>query len=210
MNNIHLLLRDIFYYNRKMKYLDLKGKMCPMPVIETKMFLECNESVDEIEIVVDNEAASENVRRFLASKGYSTTVAREDDVYRIEGALANDEMQAILPDRKKPLVYIDGETIGRGSDELGRILMRSFLSTVKDLEVRPWRMVLINSGVKLVASGSEYIGILEEIEKLGIEIIACGTCLDYFRLKEMIEVGRISNMFEIVTSFNESTNIIRP
>ncbi|MEN6616105.1 MAG: sulfurtransferase-like selenium metabolism protein YedF [Syntrophorhabdus sp.] len=193
-----------------MEHLDLKGKTCPLPVIETKTFLECHESVGEIEIVVDNDAAGENVRRFLASKGYATTVAREGDVYRIEGRLEDNEVPTIVPANKRPLVFIDGETIGRGSDELGRVLMRSFLNTIKELEIRPWRMAFINSGVKLVASDSEYIGILNEIQGLGVEIIACGTCLDYFNLKDKIAVGRIGNMFEIVTSFNESTNIIRP
>ena len=71
-------------------------------------------------------------------------------------------------------------------------------------------MIFINSGVKLVASDSEYLNILKDIEGLGIEIIACGTCLDYYHLKEKIGVGRVSNMFEIVTSFNEATNVIRP
>ena len=100
--------------------------------------------------------------------------------------------------------------MGRGNEELGKILMRTFLNTIKELEVCPWKMVFINSGVKLVASDSEYLNILKDIQGLGIEIIACGTCLDYYHLKEKIGVGRIGNMFEIMTSFNEATNVIRP
>lgn len=192
-----------------MEYLDLKGKTCPAPVIETKNFLEAR-AVDAIEIVVDDATASENVRRFLASKGYSTSVAEEKGVYRIEGC--RDEVPGVRHDASehKTLVYVDGETMGRGSDELGKILMRAFLNTVPELEVRPWRMVFINSGVKLVASGSEYLEILKGIEGLNIDIVVCGTCLDYFHLKEKVEVGRISNMFEIMTSFNQATNVIRP
>jgi selenium metabolism protein YedF len=191
-----------------MECLDLKGKTCPVPVIETKKFLE-GRTVDEIEVVVDDPTASENVRRFLGSKGYSTTVFQDGNIYRVEGcrekALTAEQAQT-----KRSLVFIDGETMGRGSDDLGKILMRSFLNTIKELETLPWRMVFINAGVKLVVSESEYIKILKEIEDLGVDIIVCGTCLDYFHLKEKVDVGRISNMFEIVTSFNEATNVIRP
>jgi selenium metabolism protein YedF len=191
-----------------MDHLDLKGKACPVPVIETKKFLE-SRTVREIEIIVDNLTARENVCRFLGSKGYSTSVIEERGIYRIEGC-RDDGPVAAAPSELRSLVYIDGEFMGRGSEELGKILMRSFLNTVKDLEMRPWRMVFINAGVKLVASDSEYVNILKDIEGLGVEIIACGTCLDYFHLKDKIGVGRISNMFEIMTSFNEATNVIRP
>ncbi len=191
-----------------MERLDLKGMTCPQPVIETKKFLETR-PVAEIEIIVDNPTASENVRRFLGTKGYSTSVAEESGIYKIEGS-REDQLVCASVQERKSLVYVDGETMGRGNEELGKILMRAFLNTVKELEVRPWRMVFINSGVKLVASDSEYIDILKDIENLGVEIIACGTCLDYFHLKEKVGVGRISNMFEIVTSFNEATRVVRP
>ena len=186
----------------------MKGKACPVPVIETKNFLE-SRTVREIEIVVDNLSASENVRRLLGSKGYSTSVVEEMGVYRIEG-YRDDVPAAAAPIEVRSLVYIDGEFMGRGSEGLGKVLMRAFLNTVKDLEIRPWRMIFINAGVKLVTSDSEYVNILKDIEGLGIEIIACGTCLDYFHLKDKIGVGRISNMFEIMTSFNEATSVIRP
>ncbi len=191
-----------------MKRLDLKGKTCPVPVIETKNFLE-GRLIDNIEVIVDDQTASENVRRFLGSKGYSTSVAEDNGVYRIEGSRGEGSISVGISERRT-LVYIDGETMGRGSEELGKILMRAFLGTVKELETRPFRMVFVNSGVKLVALDSEYLTILRDIESLGIEIISCGTCLDYYRLKEKIGVGRISNMFEIMTSFNEATHVIRP
>ena len=191
-----------------MEKLDLRGKGCPIPVIETKNFLE-SKHVDQIEIVIDNPVSCENVRRFLGSRGYATTVLQEGGLYRVEGVLEEISVQDEKV-RKKTLVYIDGETMGRGSEELGKILMRSFLNTLKELEIRPWRVIFLNSGVKLAATGSEYIDVLKDVENLGIEIISCGTCLDYFHLKEKIEVGRISNMFEIMSSFNEATNVIRP
>ncbi len=201
------MLRFIFEYNNHMEFLDLRGKSCPVPVIETKNLLE-GKRVVEIEILLDNSISSENVRRFLGSRGYSTTVAQEGDIYRVEGVL-EEGIAVTASSTKRSLVFVDGETMGRGSEELGRVLMKSFLNTLKELETRPWRLIFINSGVKLVAADSEYIGILKEIDGLGVEIMSCGTCLDFFHLKEKIGVGRISNMFEILSSFNEATNVIR-
>lgn len=191
-----------------MEKLDLRGKGCPIPVIETKNLLE-SKHVEQIEIVIDNPVSCENVRRFLGSRGYATTVLQEGGLYRVEGILEETPVQYEKA-RKKTLVYIDGETMGRGSEELGKVLMRSFLNTLKELEIHPWRVIFLNSGVKLATTGSEYIDVLKDVENLGIEIISCGTCLDYFHLKEKIGVGRISNMFEIMSSFNEATNVIRP
>jgi len=191
-----------------MEFLDLRGKSCPVPVVETKNFLE-GRSVGKIEIVLDNSTSSENVRRFLGTKGYSTTVLQDGDLYRVEGTLEGQGLKKSVEARKS-LVFVDGETMGRGSDELGKVLMRSFLNTIKELEVRPWRLIFLNSGVKLATSDSEYIAILKEIENMGVEIISCGTCLDFFGIKEKVGVGRVSNMYEILTSFNEATNVIRP
>jgi len=107
-------------------------------------------------------------------------------------------------------VFIDGETVGRGSEELGAILMRSFLYTLKELNPLPWRIIFINSGVKLAVEGSPYLTILGELIDMGSEIISCGTCLDYYQIKDKLAVGRISNMYEIATSFLEATNVIKP
>ncbi|OPY06059.1 MAG: SirA-like protein [Syntrophorhabdus sp. PtaB.Bin184] len=193
-----------------MERIDLKGKTCPVPVIETKKLIESRQ-VDEVEVIVDNPTASENVRRFLGSRGYATTVLQEGNVYRVEGCL--QEGGAAVEQsgtQKKVLVYVDTETMGRGDDGLGRVLMRSFLNTLKELEVRPWRIVFVNGGVRNVVADSEYLDILKETEALGVEIVSCGTCLDYFHLKDSVAVGRTSNMFEILTSFSEATNVIRP
>ncbi len=191
-----------------MEYLDLKGMTCPMPVVETKRLLE-SKDVREIEVVVDNSASSENVKRFLVSKGFTTATIKENDTYHVRGILDRKPNDA-SNETEKLLVYIDGETMGRGNDELGKILIGAFLKTLKELETPPWRIIFINTGVKLVSQESEYIGILKEIMFSGAEILSCGTCLDFFKLKDKIAVGRISNMFEILSSFTEATKVIRP
>jgi selenium metabolism protein YedF len=88
--------------------------------------------------------------------------------------------------------------------------MRSFLLTLKELNPLPWRIIFINSGVKLAVDGSPYIGALNDLVAIGAEILSCGTCLDYYRVKDRLMVGRISNMYEIESSFLEATNVIKP
>ena len=191
---------------------------CPIPVIETKKFLE-KKAVEDLEIVLDNDVACENVTRFLSSQGFSVTSEKLEDGSRfvlkgnrsVSGQPVAPEVEResqVLP--RRLLIYINTETIGVGSDELGRLLMNSFLHTLKELDALPWRIVFINGGVKLVAGESEHVGILTEISNLGTEILACGTCLDYFHLKDKIRVGRISNMHEISSSFLQATHVIRP
>jgi selenium metabolism protein YedF len=189
---------------------------CPIPVVETKNFLQKKE-VDEIEIILDNDMATENVGRFLTTQGFTVVSEREKDGSR--SILVGKRLE---PDKNrvsnvetggqtgKLLVYINTETIGVGSDELGRLLMNSFLHTLKDLDKLPWRIIFINGGVKLVADDSEHVGILSDIASLGTEVLSCGTCLDYFHLKDRVRVGRISNMHEIASSFLQASHVIRP
>jgi selenium metabolism protein YedF len=199
-----------------MKTIDCCGMTCPLPVIETKNALEKQE-LNEICVVVDNLVSSENVMRFLQSQGFTVTAMKVDDTYRIEGTKTGEFTEPLPADgpiaqvsAKKILVFIDGETVGRGSEELGAILMRSFLYTLKELNPLPWRIIFINSGVKLAVEGSPLLTALGELADLGLEIISCGTCLDYYQIKDKLMVGKISNMYEIVSSFLEATNVIKP
>ncbi len=191
---------------------------CPVPVIETKKFLEKN-PVEDLEIILDNDVAAENVTRFLSSQGFSVVSGKEGEGrFILKGSRSGSgtppspvgKETTVEPTPTKLLVYINAETIGSGSDELGRVLMNSFLRTLKELDALPWRIVFINGGVKLAAGDSEFIGILTDIVNLGTEIMSCGTCLDYFHLKDEVKVGRISNMHEISSSFLQATHVIRP
>ena len=189
---------------------------CPTPVVETKKYLDKN-PVGEIEIILDNDVAAGNVTRFLSSRGYSVSSESRDEgaLYILKGAKTGtieepNDRAFTGPAEKKVLVVIDSDTIGRGDDELGRVLMKSFLSTLKDLDVIPWRIVFLNGGVRLLAEGSDYINALTEVCGLGTEVLACGTCLDFFGLKTKLGVGRPSNMHEIASSFLEASNVLKP
>jgi selenium metabolism protein YedF len=88
--------------------------------------------------------------------------------------------------------------------------MKSFLHTLKEVEPRPWRLIFINAGVKLAVEGSDLLNVLSQLEGIGVEILSCGTCLDFFKLKEKLVAGKITNMYDIVCSLIAATNVIRP
>jgi len=192
-----------------MKTIDCCGKTCPLPVIETKNALE-KEGINEIAVLVDNPISRENVMRFLQSQGFSVSVMEENNVHRIEASRSGCEEEKTVTTAQKLLVFIDGETIGRGSEELGAILMKSFLLTLKELNPLPWRIIFINSGVRLAVGDSQFIAALHELAALGTDILSCGMCLDYYGIRDRLAAGRVSNMFEIASSFLEATNVIKP
>jgi selenium metabolism protein YedF len=192
-----------------MYFLDCKGKSCPLPVLETKKLIE-EKGLSEVTVGVDNEVSRENVRRFLESRGYRTSVEGQEGVFSIIASREEGRDPSPATEAKLTTAFIDSETLGRGDDRLGAILMKSFIITLKELKPLPWRILFINGGVKLASVGSEMVPYLQELENLGVEILSCGTCLDFYGLKERLKAGRISNMFEIVTSLTASANILKP
>lgn len=108
------------------------------------------------------------------------------------------------------VVYISSETLGRGDDRLGATLMKAFLDTLSQFADKVSHVILINAGAKLAASGSPVLGQLRQLEQVGVQILACGTCVNYFDLKEKITVGSISNMYAIIETLSQAERIIRP
>jgi selenium metabolism protein YedF len=199
-----------------MEYIDLKGMSCPMPVIKTKKLLE-SRKVDELNLVVDNGPPRENVTRYLESQGYCVSVEKGDpqggapvDAVVLRATKVDGADSIAVQTGKKVVVLVDGATVGRGDDLLGAVLMKSFLHTLKEIEPRPWRIIFINAGVKLAAEGSDLLTVLKELEGLGVEVLSCGTCLDFFKLKEKLAAGKVTNMYDIVSSLVAATNVIRP
>jgi selenium metabolism protein YedF len=111
---------------------------------------------------------------------------------------------------KKAVLYINSHLLGIGDEALGAILMRAFLKTLLDLPIKPHRIILINSGVRLSSEGSEVLEALRALSEKGIEILSCGTCLDFYGLKEKLRVGVVSNMYDIAQSLLEADRLIRP
>lgn len=178
--------------------IDARGLECPKPVLKTKEKLA--ETAKDFTILVDNEAARDNVSRFAASEGCTI------DITEVEGCFLLSITPCINPFNKdetvktvkeKKVIFLGSDKIGRGDEELGNILAKSFLYACTENEEAPSDIVLMNSGVKLATENEDTIEHLKNLEKDNVEILVCGTCLDFYGLKEKLQAGRISNMYEI-------------
>lgn len=111
---------------------------------------------------------------------------------------------------KGTVVLLASDRLGHGDDELGAVLVRSFVKTLAALESPPAAILLVNGGVRLAAEGSPLIQDLEGLEARGVEVLSCGTCLDWFHLKEALRAGKPTNMMEIVTRLTRADRVVRP
>ena len=193
--------------------IDARGLACPQPVINTKKALETIEE-GVVTVVVDNVAARDNVRRFAESQGCTVTVEEKEGDYHLDiakGFVCKIESRSEeTRENDNIVVYINSNTMGAGDDELGRILMEAFLKTLIVAAPRPRKLIFANSGVKLAIEGSDVLEYITQMEKKGVEVLSCGTCLDFFRLKEKLRVGVLSNMYDIIESLMEADKVVSP
>ena len=192
------------------KEIDARGLQCPQPVILTKKELDTiTEGV--LTTLVDNEVAKENVSKLVQGLGFEYKVDEREGYYQItifkgDGQLEVKEEEDNFEDLT---IAFTSNTMGKGNDELGKILMKSFIYTVSETEPLPKTMVFYNGGVRLTCQGSEVLDDLKKLEAAGVEIIFCGTCLDFLKLKEDLRVGSISNMYTIYEKLKDpKKNII--
>jgi selenium metabolism protein YedF len=196
-----------------MKSIDCRGLACPAPVLTTKETIE-SENVNELAVMVDNEAAKQNVSRFLESQNFEVTVTEEGTDFRVIGKKGEGvvtESPKAEPEesaKKKIMVMVATDRIGHGDEELGAKLMANFLKTLKEMGNELWRLVFVNNGVKLTVEGSVVLDDLKELEGNGVRILVCGTCLDYFNLMDKKQVGETTNMLDIVTAMQLADNVI--
>ena len=187
--------------------IDARGLLCPQPVVMTKKKLEGMDS-GTLDVLVDNKPSSQNVARYVKNAGCIADVEAKDGVFIIhikKGATCAvmDESTA-----KETVVFFRSNTVGSGDDELGTILMRSFIPTLLEIDEKPKKIVFMNSGVKLTVDGSPVLEALQTIEEDGVELFVCGTCLDFFGLKEKVKVGSISNMYELTTILSKANKVM--
>ncbi len=185
-------------------HIDARGLSCPQPVILTKKALETGG--ESVTTIVDNEAALENVSRLAQGLGYNVEVEQQGKDYHI-----HIEKTGPRPDQAEysdGVILITGQYMGRGDDALGKILMKSFLYTLTQMKDTVATMIFINSGVTLTSQGSEVLDYLLELEQSGVEILSCGTCLDYYNLKNQLMVGRVSNMYSILERVSAADKVI--
>jgi len=203
-----------------MKEYDVRNLACPGPVLKLRGLLD--EGEREIEFWVADELCRSNVTRFAASRNVATEVEPKDDgtfVVRFHagGDAAGERsgegelLACDLPTAAGPtVVQITAATMGAGDDELGALLLRSFLKTLPELDALPDAIIFYNAGVKLCCDGSLLLDDISALASAGVEIIACGTCLNYFELGDRLAVGRVTDMLEIAGRLAAAGRIVRP
>mgnify|MGYP003371331487 FL=1 len=203
------------------------GDACPIPVIKTKKAIQALTEPDTIEVLVDNEIAVKNVSKMAASEGGSvsaeqlgegeykvTIVISDKKSSQAEDGRADLDLETVCIDDcctgKNTVVVIASDRMGEGNDELGKVLIKGFIFAVTQLEELPKTILFYNGGATLTTEGSESLADLKLLEEQGVEILTCGTCLDYYGLKDKLCVGNVTNMYTIVETMNAADKIIRP
>lgn len=186
-----------------MKKIDAKGLACPKPVILTKNALDDMEE-GKVSTTVDNEVARENLKKLANSLNMECKV---EDISDEEFIVTIEKKKTLNKEEEKEERYtlaFSSDKMGKGDDELGDILVKSFIYTVTETKPLPNTILFYNGGVKLTVEGSPVLEDIKKLEKEGVEIISCGTCLDFFKLKEKLGVGTISNMYTIYENLSQA------
>lgn len=186
------------------------GDNCPIPVIKTKKAIQELTGPETIEVLVDNEIAVQNVTKMAESEGGKVSSEKTaDGIYKItvqmDGASARE-----AGEEDNLVVVVSSDRMGAGNDELGKVLIKGFIYAVTQLDTLPKTMLFYNGGATLTAEGSDSLEDLKLLESQGVEIMTCGTCLDYYGLKEKLVVGTVTNMYSIVETMAGASKIIRP
>jgi len=193
--------------------LDCRGQACPHPVLKTKEIVDQGD-VPEVTVLVDNDAARENVSRFLERAGYEVQVTASGSDFAVTGTRDQEAVPLSPKDtweetaHHKILVLVGTDRMGTGDDDLGRKLITSFLGTLKEMGQELWCLIFLNAGVKLTVAGSEVLSSIQELAQDGVMVLVCGTCLNHFQLLEQKKVGETTNMLDIVTHMQLADRVI--
>ena len=204
--------------------VDAMGDQCPIPVIKTKKALKEITETTLVEVHVDNEIAVQNLSKMAKQKNLEYKCEKLEEQHYIikinaeaEGvsiqqkAPAENDKEICYPDRKSnTVVVLSSNQMGNGSEELGQILMKGFIFALTELDELPSTVLLYNSGVKLSTESSNSIEDLKTLQAQGVEILSCGTCLNYYDLTEKLQVGDVTNMYFILEKMAQADKIIRP
>lgn len=196
-----------------MNIIDAKGKSCPIPVVMAKKEME--KGTDTIGIMVDNAIAVENLKKLAASQGFSAAVAEDKGIFTVTMnrtgepvGPAPEVMDCAIPTGGKWAVFVGHDTIGAGNDELGHSLIKMFFYTLSQGDKLPDAIIFMNSGVKLVTENEQTIEHLKVLESMGVKLVVCGTCLNFYGLADKLQCGSVSNMYDITETMIAASKVI--
>ena len=209
-----------FYGGMKMITVNAIGDACPIPVVKTKKAIEALTTDETVVVLVDNETALQNVTKAAHTMGFEAqqeTVSDKEfkitiQVVKGAAAPAEEEQTACCCEgyRKNVVVAVSSNMMGEGSEELGKVLIKSFFFALTQQDELPGTIIFYNGGVKLSTEGSPVLEDLKNLAGQGVEIISCGTCLNFYQLSEKLAVGEVSNMYDIVEHLRKADLVIKP
>ena len=193
--------------------IDALGKACPLPVIETKKALREHEVVQTL---VDNEIATQNLKKMAEQLGYIYQMDQDaPNHYTVVISKANVDLTEEVPEAAESIttvedyiVVVDTNVMGRGSDELGKNLLKGFIYSLTEQDVLPEKVIFYNGGVQSVVEGSDSLEDIQGLADRGVEIYACGACLNFYELTAA--VGEVTNMYRIVAMMRQAPKIVKP
>lgn len=183
------------------------GFVCPVPVIMTKKAL--NEIAEgEVEVLVDNETAKQNLEKLAKELGYEFKSCKLEENFQV---VINKKPNEDKKETKEEniVVVIDSDQMGKGDEELGKILVKGFIYSLTEMETLPKTVILYNKGVLLATVNENTIEDLKKLESMGVEVISCGTCANYYHVQDKLQVGSLTNMYTIVDRQFKATKLIR-
>lgn len=197
------------------------GDTCPIPVVKTKEAIrQLGADGGVVETLVDNDIAVQNLTKMANQKGYG--VEREklgENEYRVTmtvGAGADlpaesEETVCMVPaGQRNTVVVVAADHMGEGEGELGKNLLKAFLYALSQRESLPKTILFYNGGASLTCQGSLSLEDLKSMAERGVEILTCGTCLNFYGLTEKLAVGGVTNMYDIVEKQMAADLIVRP
>jgi len=197
--------------------VDCRGLPCPQPVLKSREIID-SKRPDTLQVQVDNEAALENVSRFLSTQGYALEKPEKNgDIWTIHASRsdtpATKSHESAGPrsgagETLRTLVFVSTSRLGSGDDELGARLMLNFIKTLPEMGSSLWMLVFVNSGVKLAVKDSPVLETLQKLEENQVKVLVCGTCLEFFGLADSREAGQTTNMLDIITAMSHADKVI--
>ncbi|MSS62893.1 sulfurtransferase-like selenium metabolism protein YedF [Velocimicrobium porci] len=197
--------------------VDAVGKSCPIPVVMTKKAID--KGAEELLIKVDNQIAVENLKKLADSTGFLTEVHKKKEIYEVIFSKDCESCKQILDEISSPqkpnlegmqdyVVFIGKEWVGDGDHELGKNLMRMYIYTLTEAEQLPSAVLFMNGGVKLPVEDEQVVEHLKKLSDMGVDILVCGTCLNFYGIAEQLKIGTVSNMYDIAGRMTKAGKVI--
>lgn len=197
-----------------MQIIDTKGKLCPAPLILTKRAIKNAQIGTEFTVLCDNDTAKNNLLTYLSELGLSPLCTVVDDFFNIEFKVLQSETKNVnIGDYCSSNGYsivLKSRLMGDGDPKLGAILMKAFVNSLIDCDILPENIVIYNEGVFLALNGEDTAETLVKLSDKGVNVIVCGTCVDFYDAKSRLAVGTIGNMYKITEILSQSSHVIYP